>query len=46
MNYKFTAILIILISILAFCVKPANHTPLKIKAKDIILPLPKPKINE
>jgi len=46
MDYRFTAILIILLSLLAFCVKPVDHTPLKIEAKDIILPQPKPKLNE
>ena len=46
MDYKFTAILIILLCLLAFCVKPVDHTPLKIEVKDIILPKPKPKINE
>ena len=43
MDYRFTAILIILLSLLAFCVRPVDHTPLKIEAKDIILPQPKPK---
>jgi len=46
MDYRFTAILIILLTILAFCVKPVDHTPLKIELKDTILPLPKPKLNE
>jgi hypothetical protein len=43
MDYRFTAILIILLCLLAFCVRPVNHTPLKMEAKDIILPKPKPK---
>jgi len=46
MDYRFTAILIILLTILAFCVRPVDHTPLKIKTKDIIIPPPKPKLNE
>jgi len=46
MDYRFTAILIILLTLLAFCVKPAQHTPLKIELKDTIIPLPKPKIND
>jgi len=44
MNYRFTAILIILLCLLAVFVRPPQ--PLKIETKDIILPLPKPKINE
>jgi hypothetical protein len=43
MNYKFTAIVIILLCLLAFCMKPGQHTPLKIESKDYIIPLPKPK---
>ena len=46
MDYKFTALLIILLSLLAFCMKPTNHTPLKLDKKDYIIPPPKPKINE
>ena len=46
MDYRFTAILIILLCLLAFCVKPVDHTPLKIEVKDIILPKQKPKLNE
>jgi len=46
MDYRFTAILIILLCLLAFCVRPAQHTPLKIDKKDYIIPLPKPKIND
>ena len=45
MDYRFTGILIILLCLLAFCMKPAYHTPLKVKSKDYILPKPKPKIN-
>ncbi len=45
MNYGFTAMLIILLTLLAFCIKPA-YTPLKLDKKDYIVPLPKPKINE
>ena len=44
MDYRFTAILIILMCLLAFFVRPVDHTPLKIELKDTILPLPKPKI--
>jgi len=43
MDYRFTAILIILLCLLAFFVRPAQHTPLKIESKDYILPKPKPK---
>jgi len=46
MDYRFTALLIILLCLLAIFVRPAYHTPLKIDTKDIIIPLPKPKINE
>ena len=46
MNYRFTAILIILMCLLAFFVRPVDHTPLKFELKDIIIPLPKPKVNE
>jgi len=45
MNYKFTAILIVLLCLLAIFVRPSNPS-LKIDAKDYILPLPKPKLNE
>jgi hypothetical protein len=45
MDYRFTALLIVLLCLLAFCLKPASHTPLKIDSKDYILPKPKPKIN-
>jgi len=37
MNYTFTGILIILMCLLAFCVKPAYHTPLKNQAKEYML---------
>ena len=46
MDYRFTAILIILLCLLAFLVKPAQHTPLKTESKNYILPLPKPKYND
>tara|TARA_R100001463_G_scaffold112420_1_gene167431 strand:+ start:182 stop:349 length:168 start_codon:yes stop_codon:yes gene_type:complete len=42
MDYRFTAILIILLCLLAFFVKPAQHTPLKIDPKTYIIPLKKP----
>jgi len=45
MDYRFTATLIILLCLLAFCVQPVDHTPLKIELKEYILPLPKPKIS-
>ena len=45
MNYGFTAILIILLTLLAFCMKPGTHTSLKSDQKKIIVPLPKPKVN-
>ena len=44
MDYRFTAILIILLCLLAIFVRPAHHTPLKLDKKDYILPKPKPKI--
>ena len=44
MDYRFTTLLIILMCLLAFCVRPVDHTPLKIEPKDTIIPLPKPKI--
>jgi len=43
MDYRFTAILIILLCLLAFFVKP-SHTPLKIDKKEYIIPPPKPKV--
>ena len=45
MDYKFTAIVIILLCLLAVFVRP-SYVPLKIDKKDYILPPPKPKINE
>ncbi len=42
MNYRFTALLIILFCLLAFFVRPAPDPPLKLDAKDYILPKPKP----
>jgi hypothetical protein len=46
MNYAFTAILILLFCLLAFFVRPVDHSPLKLELKEYIIPLPKPKINE
>ena len=46
MNYRFTGILIILMCLLAFCVKPASHTPLKTNLKDYIIVLPEPVISD
>tara|TARA_R100000908_G_C3644621_1_gene79236 strand:- start:128 stop:265 length:138 start_codon:yes stop_codon:yes gene_type:complete len=45
MDYRFTAMLIILICLLAVFVRP-SYTPLKVDKKDFILPLPKPKVDE
>jgi len=45
MDYRFTAILIILLCLLAVFVRPNNPT-LKVDPKDYIIPPPKPKINE
>jgi len=44
MDYRFTAILIILFCLLAFFVRPPQT--LKVDPKDYIIPPPKPKINE
>ena len=44
MDYRFTALLILLLCLLAIFVRPAYHTPLKLDKKDYILPLPKPKV--
>jgi len=41
MDYRFTAILIILLCLLAVFVRPPQ--PLQVNPKDIIIPLPKPK---
>ena len=46
MNYRFTGILITLMCLLAFCVKPASHTPLKTNLKDYIILLPEPVISD
>jgi len=46
MDYRFTAVLIILLCLLAIFVRPVNHTPLKFDKKEIIIPPPKPKIND
>ena len=47
MDYRFTAILILLMCLLAIFVRPVNpHTPLKLEMKEYIIPPPKPKINE
>jgi len=40
MNYKFTAILVVLLCLIAFLLQP------KKPEEKIIIPLPKPKINE
>jgi len=44
MDYRFTAILIVLLCLLAVFVRPSQ--PLKTDPNKFILPLPKPKINE
>ncbi len=46
MDYRFTGILIILMCLLAFCVRPVDHPPLKTNEKKIILPKPKPKVDD
>jgi len=46
MDYRFTAILIILLCLLAFFVKPVGDSTLKIESKDYIVPPPKPKTDE
>ena len=43
MDYRFTAILIILLCLLAFCIKPVGDSTLKIESKEYIVPPPKPK---
>jgi hypothetical protein len=45
MDYRLTAVLIVLICFLALFVRPVQ-APLKVDSKDYIIPLPKPKINE
>jgi len=45
MNYKFTAIVIILLCLLTLCAAPLQNPSLKSQSKDYILPKPKP-INE
>ncbi len=42
MDYRFTALLILLLCLLAIFVRPAPDPPLKLDAKDYILPKPKP----
>jgi len=43
MDYRFTAVLIVMLCLLAIFGKPDQNPPLKIDEKDIILPEPKPK---
>jgi len=43
MDYRFTAILIILLCLLAIFVRPASYPSLKIDKKNYIIPPPKPK---
>ena len=42
MNYKFTALIIILLCLLTLCAAPIQNPSLKNKSKDYILPKPKP----
>ena len=42
MNYKFTAIVIILLCLLTLCAAPIQNPSLKSNSKDYILPKPKP----
>ena len=42
MNYKFTAIVIILLCLLTLCAAPIQNPSLKTESKDYILPKPKP----
>jgi len=46
MNYYFTGLLIVLLCLLTLCVAPIQNPALKTETKNIILPKPKPKINE
>ena len=46
MDYRFTALLIILLCLLALFVRPAHHTPLKTNSKDYIIVLPEPVISD
>ena len=46
MDYRFTAILIILFCLLAIFERPSQQGPLKLELKEYIIPPPKPKINE
>ena len=45
MNYKFTAILIFLLCLLAVCLRPGGSS-LNIESENIIIPPSKPKTNE
>ena len=42
MNYKFTALIIILLCLLTLCAAPIQNPSLKTESKDYILPKPKP----
>ena len=46
MDYRFTAVLIIMLCLLAIFGKPGQNPSLKLEMKEYILPLPKPKIND
>ena len=43
MDYRFTAILIILLCLLTLCAAPIQNPSLKIDEKNYIIPPPKPK---
>ena len=43
MNYKFTALIIILLCLLTLWAAPIQNPSLKTESKDYILPKPKPK---
>jgi len=45
MNYTFTGIIIILLCLLTLCAAPIQNPSLKEDKKQVILPKPKPKIN-
>tara|TARA_R100000664_G_C2652194_1_gene72322 strand:- start:71 stop:211 length:141 start_codon:yes stop_codon:yes gene_type:complete len=46
MDYRFTTLLVFLLCLLAFFVRPIDNTPLKVDPKNYIIPLPKPKLND
>ena len=46
MDYRFTAVLIIMLCLLAIFGKPGQNPSLKLDEKNYIIPPPKPKIND